>query len=76
MAAGTGNRGLTALSDGSNNAETGFSQAAACVQQRRANFLGDQMLDILTFSFILLGSLRLIGLFNELAERAPAVRMG
>jgi hypothetical protein len=34
------------------------------------------MLDILTFSFLLLGSLRLIGLFNELAERAPAVRMG
>jgi hypothetical protein len=67
---------LTALSDGGNNAETGFSQAAACVRQHRANFLSDQMLDILTFSFLLLGSLRLIGLVNELAERAPAVRMG
>lgn len=76
MATGTRNRGLTALSDGGNNAETRFSQSAVCVQQRRAKFLGDQMLDILTFGFLLLGSLRLIGLFNELAERAPAVRMG
>ena len=38
--------------------------------------LGDQMIGIMAFAFTLLGSLRLIGLLGELAERAPAVRTG
>ena len=51
------------------------------IDRRRANrsagpLFGDQMIDILAFNLLLLGSLRLIGLFNEFAERAPAVRTG
>ena len=51
------------------------------IDRRLANrsagpLFGDQMIDILAFNLLLLGSLRLIGLFNEFAERAPAVRTG